>query len=110
MTINFIQIWYLRDNNVNHLIVKIKYLLKNLSTKNSTHSSYTIKDLANIVDEEYRIIDKDSAKYQALKPLIYDKLFQSPEPESHLTVYESLNQGKTFFVQGKQNRYLISFD
>lgn len=100
----------LRDKNINDLMVKIKYLFKNWSAKTIISPSFSIQDLANIEVDDFKIVSKDSATYDTLKPIIYDKLFQFPEPENDLILHKSSIDEKTFFVQGKQNRYLISYD
>jgi hypothetical protein len=101
---------YLRDKNFNHLLVKIKYKLKNLKLHSNKKELFKITPLENTeVLNTLPIVnlEDENIKYPFLNRIVYDKLYQNPEPLKNLIIYKSESKKPTYFVVGEKSRYLI---
>ena len=101
---------YLRENKINRLYNKIKFILKNQVSKIpiSTLKAVDIGD-KNIDMNSLTEIDIYSEKYNFLKAPLFDFLYRKPEKTHEIKIYQSIDKKNLYYAIGKVSKIRLSY-
>ncbi len=99
---------FLRDRNVNHVYVKLKYYLKDISNLTSNKKKYKVRQAKiNSNIDKIHEINLNDEKYSYLKPIVFHELYLKPEPIEGVKAFKT---NKGFVICGSNNSFVIESD
>lgn len=104
---------YLRDKNLNLFVARTRFAVKNLGSKKEQSLPFNVHSLQVDLDmKQFELVNLDVEEYSFpfLKRIIFDGLFQNPEPFSNIKVYKSIYEkgiNPKYAITGTKRDYLI---
>lgn len=96
---------YLRDKNVNEMLHKVTYRLKN---KEAQTTEYQFEENGpELTSEQIEELNIHSSDNNLLKRICYDFLYLFPEKESNIKIFRCRDNDDFYLIKGKENQSFV---